>query len=155
MLQIFAKKKKKGCRGFTLIELLVVIAIIGILATIVLVSLNTARIKARDARRSSDMHQIALAMEMCYDDTSCNGGTTGQYLNVTAVTGPTAIGTYMPIVPTTAGAGTVYSWVINTATRSKYLVCAGLESGGAGYVYSTQNGTKTVTTGSCPTTLVD
>src|SRR4030042_6235517 len=99
--------KKKGCckasKGFTLIELLVVIAIIGILATIVLVSLNTARVKARDARRQSDMHQIALAMEMCYDDTACNGGSASQYLNVTSVTGPTAIGSYMPIVPTTAG----------------------------------------------------
>lgn len=143
--------KKK--RGFTLIELLVVIAIIGILATIVLVSLNTARVKARDARRQSDMHQIALAMEMCYDDTACNGGAVGQYLNVTAVTGPTAIGTYMPIVPTTAGgAGTAYSWVVNTGSQSKYLVCAALEISGAGYVYSTQNGTKTVT-GTCPTVL--
>ncbi len=63
--------KKKGQKGFTLIELLVVIAIIGILATIVLVSLNTARQKARDVRRVSDLRQVALALEMYYDD---NGG---------------------------------------------------------------------------------
>jgi len=54
-------------KGFTLIELLVVIAIIGILATIVMVSLNTARSKARDARRVSDVRQMQLALQMSYD----------------------------------------------------------------------------------------
>lgn len=62
---MFMKREKKG---FTLIELLVVIAIIGILATIVLVSLNSARQKARDTRRISDVRQVALALEMYYDD---------------------------------------------------------------------------------------
>ena len=58
---------KKQQKGFTLIELLVVIAIIGILATIVMVSLNTARSKARDARRVSDIRQLQLALQMYYD----------------------------------------------------------------------------------------
>ncbi len=55
-------------RGFTLIELLVVIAIIGILASIILVSLNSARAKARDARRESDLHTIQLALEEYAND---------------------------------------------------------------------------------------
>lgn len=55
-------------RGFTLIELLVVIAIIGILSSVVLVSLNTARMKARDTRRIADLNQIRLALELYYDD---------------------------------------------------------------------------------------
>jgi len=55
-------------KGFTLIELLVVIAIIGLLASIVLVSLNSARGKARDVKRISDLHQIQLALEMYYDN---------------------------------------------------------------------------------------
>jgi len=54
-------------KGFTLIELLVVIAIIGLLASIVLVSLNSARNKARDTRRISDLNQIQLALEFFYD----------------------------------------------------------------------------------------
>ncbi|HEY9480652.1 MAG TPA: type II secretion system protein [Candidatus Paceibacterota bacterium] len=54
-------------KGFTLIELLVVIAIIGLLSSIVLASLNTARAKSRDARRQTDMHSIQSALQLYYD----------------------------------------------------------------------------------------
>ena len=64
---IFQKNKTKG---FTLIELLVVIAIIGILSSVVLASLNSARAKARDARRLSDLHQIRNALELYASDNS-------------------------------------------------------------------------------------
>ena len=53
-------------RGFTLIELLVVIAIIGLLSSIVLASLNTAREKARDAKRQGDLHSLQTAIETYY-----------------------------------------------------------------------------------------
>ncbi len=58
---------EKYKRGFTLIELLVVIAVIGILASVVLASLNSARAKARDARRLADIKQVATALELYYD----------------------------------------------------------------------------------------
>ena len=52
--------------GFTLVELLVVISIIGLLAGIVLSSLNSARAKGRDARRVSDIKQLQLALTLYY-----------------------------------------------------------------------------------------
>ena len=53
--------------GFTLIELLVVIAIIGILASVVLASLNTARAKGNDAAIKSNLTGTRAAMEVFYD----------------------------------------------------------------------------------------
>lgn len=73
----------KKSRGFTLIELLVVISIIGILASIVVVGVNDARKKGRDARRVGDIRQIKSAMELYYNAnkkypvsaiTVCDGG---------------------------------------------------------------------------------
>ncbi len=61
------KIRKNENLGFTLIELLVVISIIGLLASVVLVSLNSARTKARDVKRLADMAQIQKALALYYD----------------------------------------------------------------------------------------
>lgn len=53
--------------GFTLVELLVVISVIGLLASVILISLNSARAKARDSRRKADLTQISKALELYYD----------------------------------------------------------------------------------------
>jgi len=58
----------KNKKGFTLIELLVVIAIIGLLSTLAVVALTSARKKARDSKRVADMKQIQTAMEMVFSD---------------------------------------------------------------------------------------
>lgn len=57
-------------KAFTLIELLVVIAIIGILASFSSVALQSARGRARDAKRVSDIKQIQIALELYYNDSN-------------------------------------------------------------------------------------
>ena len=54
--------------GFTLVELLVVMSIISVLATVMLGAFRSSQFRSRDARRKSDLKQIANALEMFYSD---------------------------------------------------------------------------------------
>ena len=103
---------KNTKKGFTLIELLVVIAIIGILSSVVLASLSTARQKSRDAKRISDVGQIQLALELFFDATqsypsTTPGGFTGQDAAVKQLAA--AAYAFLPKAPVPPpGAGAVY-----------------------------------------------
>lgn len=97
----------KNKQGFTLIELLVVIAIIGILSTLSILALNSARARARDAKRISDVKQIQTALEMYYNDNN-------DYPSSTAIVPGASIGTgtnvylkSIPTPPSPADGGTV------------------------------------------------
>lgn len=116
-------------RGFTLIELLVVIAIIGILSSVVLASLNSARQKGRDARRVSDIKQLQLALELYYDSNQSYATSTD--LAELATSG------YIATVPTDPD-GTAYTYQPlnnddtnwSTGAAPNYVLKASLETEG-------------------------
>jgi prepilin-type N-terminal cleavage/methylation domain-containing protein len=110
---------RKRNKGFTLIELLVVIAIIGILASVVLASLNRARRQGRDARRVSDIKQLQLALELYFD-------ANGSY--ATALSQMVTGGQIATIPSDPLGSGVSYSYAYSpAATPTYYHIGASLE----------------------------
>ena len=106
-----------------MIELLVVIAIIGILSSVVLASLNTARLKSRDTRRVADIKQLQLALALYFD-------TAAAYPPNNAGAWKTALApTYIAVVPKDPVSGNdyAYSGLGSGATCSSYHLGAVLE----------------------------
>lgn len=118
--------------GFTLIELLVVIAVIGILASVILASLNSARSKARDAQRISQLREVQKALEMYYaDNGTYPAGSNGAGCSAGVWNTPLAplvSGGYLgavPADPTNGAVGNVnFCYNYSTASGSAYQ-CGG------------------------------
>jgi len=141
-------------KGFTLIELLVVIAIIGLLSTLAVVALGSARTKSHDAKRLSDVKQVQTALELYFTDNNgyptataaTLGATTYACLNASGFAATGCSNPYMGKVPTDPRDGT-YSYT--SAASTTYTITASLEgtmSGMSGTIYATPSGISNTTT---------
>ena len=122
---------KPHTKGFTLIELLVVIAIIGLLASIVLVSLTSARVRARDSRRLTDIRSFQTALELYNTNTGHY-----PYTNWTSFDSPV----YSPSLVCDSVGGVGQTLTAFMATYIGKLSDPSGASGDAGYLYINQGG---------------
>ena len=119
---IWTKRRQSG--GFTLVELLVVVAIIGVLATLVLLQLGSARAKARDTQRITAVSQARNAVMDYFNDNNAYPVAAGWDALCTAL----KTGKYLSACPTLAnlvGLGYGYD---NTTNPKKFQVYADLEN---------------------------
>lgn len=150
---------KKLQRGFTLIELLVVIAIIGILSSIVLASLSSARSKGTDAAIQTTLSNMRAQAELFYS----NNGNYGPAF--AAATCPTASGVSMFATTTTGGlwslvndlnskAGGASNTQCSDSAGTAWAVAAVLKSGGAACADST-GASKSSTTAATAAAMIN
>ena len=124
-------KQTSTSRGFTLIELLVVIAIIGILASVVLASLNSARDKGADAAIKSNLNNARAQAELYYDDNSRS---------------------YASVCTAAGGIGTMHDGAANSGGGAGFVACgsdARLMSDNGQYYCVDSTGVAKINTATC------
>ena len=146
---------KRLQKGFTLIELLVVIAIIGILSSIVLASLSSARSKGEDAAITSTLANMRAQAELFYSNnntysvtpaTICT--TAGSIFTSTATGGLSALTTaLLARAPTAACTSSSTAWAAEAPLKSGGHACA--DSSGNSISSSTKTAAYVISTGVC------
>ena len=125
---------KRSSKGFTLIELLVVIAIIGLLSTLAVVALNSARQRSRDAKRVSDIRQIQTALELAFSEVN----------NYPTAASPTTLGTASTdVLCNNAGSAAFQADTTGCTTIYMGLVPTNPTPNGADYSYTSATGSGT------------
>jgi len=122
----------KSNKGFTLIELLVVIAIIGILSSVVLASLNTARDKGADAAIKGNINGIRAQAELYYDSNGnkYNTSSSTECISTTGVFSDGNIKAAMSSAKNAYGGDTpalctssITGWVVNVPLKTAGTYC--------------------------------
>jgi len=112
--------RKHTTQGFTLIELLVVIAIIGILASIIIASLASAKVRARDAQRLDSIKEMRNALTLYYNDNQESYPSTLSQL----------VPTFLPSLPVDPLTGAQYQYaglIVDDTTCQEYHLGIALE----------------------------
>lgn len=136
----------KKQKGFTLVELLIVIAIIGLLASVVMVSLDNAKQRSRDATRVQDIRGVISALELYFNKNN------GYPQQASAGAVPSALSTdgdvnRIPVAPvppdgTCTETQNTYTYISNSPTAYSLTFCLGNQTGSysAGPHTATQTG---------------
>lgn len=138
---------KNSSKGFTLIELLVVIAIIGILSSVVLASLNSARDKGANAAIKSNLANTRAQAEIIYDNTNsyatvCTNSTITNAINAAKQASGITTATNLTAAAGSAGVATCHD------TTSAWAIEVPLKTPSTSFQCVDASGQSTTTSGS-------
>lgn len=142
------KNTSSKTRGFTLIELLVVIAIIGVLASVVLVSLNSARKRGADTRVISDVNQVRALLETDYAGGNYSADLQSNSVAATQGVGTTNASSTMNALFADAKTNGGYIIVVSNSGQTAFAVFGALPSqNNTKFFCSASNGSTNQATG--------